>query len=87
MAEEGIPGLIDDVEDLNLPQGTERSLLAKLGSAQRALDRGNETAATGKLTAFINQTEALKRTGRLDPASANQLIAEARAIIRDINSP
>ena len=53
-----IAGLIVSVEELGLPHGIERSLLAKLDGAQRNLDADDLDGACGKLGAFINQVRA-----------------------------
>jgi len=44
-----ITRLVADVHELGLPGGTERSLLAKLGAAQRNLDAAHLQAACGNL--------------------------------------
>lgn len=52
-----------------------------LEAAQRSLARGNRKAATNQLNAFIHEVEALKRGGRLDAATADELIAMALVVI------
>jgi hypothetical protein len=74
-----ITRLVADLQQGGLPPGTERSLLAKLGAAQRKLDAGNRQAACGSLGAFGNEADALSRN-RLDSAQSAELIAEATAI-------
>jgi sugar lactone lactonase YvrE len=71
--------LIGEVEELGLPHGIERSLLAKLGGAQRKLDAGRLAGACGKLGAFANQARA--QTGkRIDAAEAAELIGQVSAM-------
>jgi len=50
--------LAADVRMLGLPHGIERSLLAKLDAAERAVDAGNRKAGCGILNAYINEAEA-----------------------------
>jgi len=45
------------------------------------MDRGNANAATNQLTAFINQVNALIRSGRLSEAQGQSLIDAANTII------
>src|SRR3954465_13147584 len=74
-----ITGLIAGVQQGGLPPGPERSLLAKLGVAQRKLDAGNRQAACGSVGAFGNEVDALSGN-RLEGAPAAELLAGARAI-------
>jgi hypothetical protein len=67
-----ITQLVAEVQGDGLPHGTERSLLAKLGVAQRKLDAGNRQAACGSLGAFANEVQA--------QGQAAELIDEATAI-------
>lgn len=77
-----IEALISQVESIpSLNQGQRNSLLSKLEAAQQSLERGNRNAARGQLNAFINEVQALQRSGRLDAATADLLIAQAQAII------
>jgi hypothetical protein len=74
-----IADLVADVTQAGLPRGIERSLLAKLGAAQRKLDGGHHQGACGSLGASINQVEA--QSGKqLAAASAEDLVAEAAAV-------
>jgi hypothetical protein len=65
---------------LPLNNGQKNSLLAKLNAADASFARGNRTAGLNQLGALINELEALKRTGRLDPAVADSLSAQVLAI-------
>lgn len=58
-----------------LNQGQIRSLLAKLDAAERSFERGRDNAAAGQLGAFVNEVAAFERTGKLDPATAAELVA------------
>jgi hypothetical protein len=74
-----IAELIGEVEELGLPHGIARSLLAKLGGAQRRLDAGNLAAACDKLGAFANEVRA--QTGkRIDAAEAAELVSQVSAV-------
>jgi hypothetical protein len=82
-AAEAIELLILDVMDLNLQQGIENGLDAKLDSAFQALDDLNEhnnVAAVNALQAFINAVEAQRGT-KIPNADADDLIDAANAII------
>jgi len=78
-----ITALIATIESMNLQQGIENSLDAKLDNALDALDAanaGNRNDAINKLGAFINAVEA-QRGKALTDAQANQLVALANNII------
>jgi hypothetical protein len=71
--------LADHIETLNLQQGLEQSLTAKLRNAQRDCERGHTTPACNKLGAFENEVEA--RTGNgITPAQAAVLLAHSGGI-------
>jgi hypothetical protein len=74
-----ITRLVADVQGLGLPRGTERSLIAKLGAAQRNVDAGHLEAACGSLGAYGNQVQA-QSDHALDGDQAAELIAEATAV-------
>lgn len=76
-----IAALISQVAALNLHAGQENSLTAKLRAAQQSMARGNLTAASNQLSAFINEVRALKLSGQLSASSADALIVQAQAII------
>lgn len=77
--------LADAVADLvaagTLSRGNGNALTSKLDAAQRQLQRGNTRAGANQLQAFINQVEALRRSGRIPASAADQLIADARRIL------
>ncbi len=60
--------------------GGANSLTSTLAAAQASVARGNQTAAINQLNAFINQVQALVRSGRLDPATGATLISEAQIL-------
>ena len=75
--------LNDAVMTLNLPQGIETSLLAKLENALTKLEDGNpinDAAAIANLGAFVNEVEA-KTPNPIPQVDAEALIAAAQAII------
>ncbi len=76
-----IARLVSEVGNLALGAGTQNSLTSKLRAAEQSLGRGNRTAAINQLGAFINELEALARSGRLDPATAAALIDLTRALV------
>jgi parallel beta-helix repeat protein len=81
--EEAILDLIITVADMNLHQGIENSLDAKLNAALNALDdanQNNDVAAINSLYAFINAVEA-QRGKKLTDAQADTLVTEASNII------
>jgi FIMAH domain len=83
-----ILALVDTVEEMNLHQGIDNSLDAKLGSALNALDdlnENNDVAAVNSLQAFINAVEA-QRGKKLTDDQADILVADAQAII-DLLTP
>ena len=64
-------------------QGVAHSLLAKLDSAQAALDRNQPQVAVDKLTAFIHEVEA--QAGKhIDAAHAAHMIMHAQAVIDNL---
>ncbi|MHC4642176.1 MAG: FIMAH domain-containing protein [Planctomycetota bacterium] len=75
--------LIITVEDLNLHQGIDNSLDAKLDAACNALDdvnQNNDVAAINTLQAFINAVEA-QRDNKISSEEADILIGDAQEII------
>jgi hypothetical protein len=67
------------VEGLDLQQGTETSLKAKLEAALAALAAGNKSAACGQLDAMVNQINANVPT-RISRADADALIGDINRI-------
>jgi len=81
--------LIDDLQstvvDLELPNGLENSLNSSLNNAMSSLQNGNTGAAINKLEAFINKVQA-QSGKKIDETDADELIADAEAIIALIQS-
>jgi Beta-propeller repeat len=73
--------LINTLQGLGLPAGTQNALTASLQAALASIARGNNTAAINQLGAFINKVQADAKTGKITAAVADQLIASANAII------
>jgi hypothetical protein len=71
--------LAADVQRLGLPQGIERSLLAKLDAAERAVDAGNRQTGCDILNAYVHEAQA-QSGHKLDAAPAAGLVGDATAI-------
>jgi len=78
-----ITSLVAHVRELQLPQGIERSLMAKLVPAQHNLVAGHLEAACGRLNAFISTVDAQNRK-KFDAAETAKLIAEATVISESV---
>jgi len=76
--------LIETIETWNLSKGLETSLTSKLDNVIHQLNKGNENVAINKLTALMNQVEAL-RDKKITNEQADELISEAQRIIDLIN--
>lgn len=84
--EQTIGNLINIVQQMNLQQGIQNSLDAKLEAAQEALNAANsgqQATAVSKLNAFINQVEG-QRGNQLSNAQADELITYAQNLINII---
>ena len=84
-AESETEDLISEIEDLNLPAGTENSLTSKLNNALTKLEQGNPNAAINQLNGFINQVNA-QAGKKISQSDADALIAQAQAIINAVES-
>jgi hypothetical protein len=71
--------LISQVEQANLGDKNKQPLLATLGTALSALDRGNPVAASNQLSVF--QTKVRSQVAPLDSPLAENLIQAAQAVI------
>jgi hypothetical protein len=71
--------LAADVQRLGLPHGIERSLLAKLDAAERAVDAGNRETGCDILNAYVHEAQA-QSGHKLDAAPAAGLVGDATAI-------
>jgi hypothetical protein len=82
--------LVEDVQALlsagSLNGGQGNSLITKLESAIKALNRGNPEAAVNKLVAFVNEVFALVRGGVLTSEEGMPLIDTAKDIIWQIRA-
>jgi len=79
----GIGQTVDIVNGMNLAQGIENSLDAKLSNAQQAMEASNagqRQDAINKLNAVISATEA-QRGKQLTSEQADQIIAQVRRIM------
>jgi PKD repeat protein len=79
--------LIETIGDMDLKQGTAKSLAAPLGGIGKLLEDGNpnnDAAACGKLTAFLNQVNALAGKSQLSDEQAAELRAEAESILESL---
>ena len=83
--QEAIEDVIEDVEEMDLPEGLENALVSKLENAIDSLNNNNTNAAVNKLGAFINQVEA-QRGKKLTDEEADALIAAAQWIIDNLNN-
>jgi hypothetical protein len=63
--------------------GVAESLLAKLGAAQAALNRGQEAVAVHMLEAFIHQVQALSGV-QIDAIYASHMVEHAEAVIESL---
>jgi hypothetical protein len=70
---------VDGLSSLN--DGEKNSLESKLQAAQQSLTQGNNNAAVNQLNAFSHEIRALKRSKRLDAATADFLIGEIQTVI------
>ncbi|UCG68056.1 MAG: right-handed parallel beta-helix repeat-containing protein, partial [Thermoplasmata archaeon] len=81
---EALKDLMEDVDDLDLPKGTENSLISKLNGAYESLEDGKDNAAVNKIGAFIREVFA-QRGKKLTEEEAEALIEAARKIIESIS--
>ena len=72
---------MDLVKALGLDHGIENSLLAKLGNALDAMERGNNRPAENMLNAFINEVQA-QSGKKINASDANVLIQWTEDIIK-----
>jgi hypothetical protein len=72
------------VKDGKLSGGSGNSLISKLDGAKKAIDNGNNNAATGKLGALLNELEALVQSGRLTEADGQALRALVERLVRSL---
>ena len=68
------------IDDGKLNEGQATSLLAKLDAAIKKLEDGKDSAAFNMLQSFINQIEALTKSGVLTYEEGQPLIDSAKAV-------
>jgi hypothetical protein len=71
---------------LNLPNGTETSLIASLHTASKVLSDSspqNDVAVVSALQAFINKIEA-QRGKKISEADADTLVSMAKKVIAEL---
>ena len=73
-----IPEAMEDIQEEIEHNGFRKSLLAKLGNALKALEKGNMNAYENILQAFINEVNA-QSGKKIPPEYAEQLIEWAEA--------
>jgi len=78
---QAVSSLMEDVEELQLSQGIENSLLTKLDNAQRSIENSKINPAINQLNAFINQLDDLNFNGIIANQDAGQLIGLTQLII------
>ena len=78
-----VQDLINNVDELGLPNGIEQGLLAKLDTAEKKIAQEHYTPARNTLNAFINQVNA-QRGKTLSDTQAQELISIAQEIINSI---
>jgi len=79
-------GLVAHLEtDGKLNHGNANSLTKKLEAAAKAIARGNMNAALGPLGAFLNELDAMVRSGRLSEADAAPLRLLVNRVIESIS--
>jgi hypothetical protein len=81
--ENGFENLIGFIDEMDIHQGTENSLISKLENAYKAYEKGNENPVLNLLEAFINEVEA-QRGNKLNNQQANQLVYAAQWLIDSI---
>jgi hypothetical protein len=69
-----------------LSHGEANALIAKLQAARSQVERGNNATASNQLNAFLNQLDALRKSGRLGEASATDLRERAEVILELLHS-
>jgi len=77
----------ETIAEMGLSNGTAKSLSAPLGEVIDLLEDGNDSndaAACGKLDAFVNHVNTMENSGKLTPEQADQLRADAEAILESL---
>ncbi|MBI2952703.1 MAG: hypothetical protein HYY30_00180 [Chloroflexi bacterium] len=81
--------MISDVASLAIdaavPGQSHNGLLAKLQSAEAALQKGQQGIAANTLAAFLHELDALYRSGHIDTDNYNALFADHSALIDSLD--
>lgn len=77
---EATQAIVDIVENIGLPGGTENSLISKLDSAINSIENYQDKAAKNKLNAFLNSVEA-QRGKKITNDIADELTTEVKRIL------
>ena len=65
----------------SITEGNANSLAAKLSAASASIERRQHTPAANQLRAFLNEVQAMERSGRLGATDANALRAIAQRVL------
>lgn len=65
-------------------QGERVSLVTKLIGALQSLEKGNAHTARNQVEAFVNEVQAMERSGRIGSGDAAALLTAADAIIQQL---
>jgi len=84
-AAEAVEDLISKVNGADIDRKTKRPFIASLKASAASFDRGSNQSGVNQLAAFQNKVRA--QIARNDPALAEELIAEAQAIIDALQAP
>ncbi len=76
---QGVRNIIAMVDDLGA-----NSLRVKLDAAAKQLDTGKPTPAANQLEAFLNELDAMARTGRMSPTDAETLRQAVARVLRSV---
>jgi hypothetical protein len=78
---QSIQDIIDLIKTMNLPKGTENSLVSKLENAIKSVDKNNTNAAESQLIATINEINAQKEK-KISGDQVNTLIPLLQEIVQ-----
>ena len=76
----GLQRLRDDIDGQDLARGLERSLLAKVDAAIRAVERGRLTAACGQVGALANELASSAARGGIPGPTLDDWTARVDSI-------
>ena len=80
----GLGDIIETLPDEVLSDETKNSLISKVETAQKSVDKDADNAAINKLNAFINEVNA-QRGNKISEEAADMLIAYIQNIIAQID--